>query len=66
MSFFGGIFYLLGWYRYDNPKVLPAFNDLREALDENLENREAERMTMMKPIKRDTILSDDKSEGEGN
>lgn len=23
-------------------------------------------MTMMKPIKRDTIQSDDKSEGEGN
>jgi hypothetical protein len=66
MAFWGGIFYLIGWYRYDNPKVLQAFNDLREALDENQEQRENDRMSEMKPMKRDTIQSDDKSEGEEN
>jgi hypothetical protein len=35
-------------------------------LDENQEQRENDRMSEMKPMKRDTIQSDDKSEGEEN
>lgn len=63
MLVFGGLFYLLGWYRYDNPKVIEAFNDLRQALDENRENHENHRMTEMKNMKRESVLSEDKSEG---
>lgn len=63
MAVFGGLFYLMGWYRYDDPKVLDAFNDLRHALDEDRENH---RMTEMKKIKRESIQSDDKSDGEGD
>ena len=60
MLVFGGLFYLLGWYRYDNPRVIEAFNELRHAMEENRENH---RMTEMKNMKRESVRSDDKSEG---